>query len=147
MKALLKQNRFLTETGMQKLPYFAQSNFINASSTPTWNEAKRSLLIESFAVNIPIPPIVLYESEWEKYEIIDGKERIATLISFYRNQLKLTGLKYLHEINGLCYKELNPMIKDLIDNRYIRTTMVIINSSANLKLAEELKQLIVNRYQ
>src|SRR5713101_1338077 len=33
-----------------------------------WNNKKKSQLIESLLINIPIPPIFLYEREYAKYE-------------------------------------------------------------------------------
>jgi Protein of unknown function DUF262 len=40
-----------------------------------WNRQKQSRLIESFIMNVPIPPIFLYEVEYSRYEVTDRKHR------------------------------------------------------------------------
>jgi hypothetical protein len=37
-----------------------------------WNDLRRSRLIESFIINVPIPPIFLYEDRYGHYEVMDG---------------------------------------------------------------------------
>ncbi len=39
-----------------------------------WDEKRKSKLIESFLMNVPIPPIFLNEDDYGKYSIIDGKQ-------------------------------------------------------------------------
>jgi hypothetical protein len=41
-----------------------------------WDSKKRSRLIESLLLNIPIPPIFLFESDLNRYEVMDGSQRI-----------------------------------------------------------------------
>ena len=147
LKILSRKNRLMTETGRVKLPSFVYSlELTNVPKKSAWSKVKQSLLIESFLVNIPVPGVILYESGYEKYEIIDGKERIISLIKFYNNKLKLTELSYLWELNGFKYNNIDAKVRDLIDNRYIRTTMIIVDSSASLDEAESLKQLAINHY-
>src|SRR5262245_48761830 len=43
-----------------------------------WSDTKRSYLIESLLMNIPIPPIFLYEQELARYEVMDGQQRLDT---------------------------------------------------------------------
>lgn len=42
----------------------------------TWDDKKRSKLIESFIMNIPVPPVFLYEDEYSSYVVMDGLQRI-----------------------------------------------------------------------
>src|SRR2546426_4379280 len=37
-----------------------------------WSREKQSRLIESFIMNVPVPPIFLYENEYSHYEVMDG---------------------------------------------------------------------------
>ena len=41
-----------------------------------WDVKKRSLFIESLLLNIPIPPLFLYEQELGRYEVMDGQQRL-----------------------------------------------------------------------
>ena len=34
-----------------------------------WDRTKKSLLIESFLMNVPIPPLFLFENDYNQYEI------------------------------------------------------------------------------
>ena len=42
-----------------------------------WDSKKRSQLIESRLLNIPIPPIFLFENDYNQYEIMDGRQRLG----------------------------------------------------------------------
>ena len=40
-----------------------------------WDNTKKSRLIESFIINVPVPPVFLYEVGYAKYEVMDGLQR------------------------------------------------------------------------
>ena len=95
------EHRIVTETNREKIP-----NFVKALKQPgymevrpfyqrraRWDRVRQSLLIESFIMNIPVPPLFLYEKEFNKYEVMDGQQRITALQSFYTGEYKLSGLE------------------------------------------------------
>ena len=41
-----------------------------------WDVTRKSRLIESFLMNVPLPPVFLNEDDYGSYSIIDGKQRI-----------------------------------------------------------------------
>lgn len=47
-----------------------------------WDFVQRSALLESILLGIPIPPIFVAEDEDGVWEIVDGLQRISTIISF-----------------------------------------------------------------
>src|ERR1700727_2983279 len=47
-----------------------------------WSTEKRSALIESFLLNIPVPPVYLAEDDYGTYSVIDGKQRITAIRDF-----------------------------------------------------------------
>ncbi|MFW5458212.1 DUF262 domain-containing protein [Streptococcus hyovaginalis] len=47
-----------------------------------WTSSKSSRLIESIILGLPIPPLFLLEVSDNKYEIIDGYQRLTTLFNF-----------------------------------------------------------------
>lgn len=71
-----------------------------------WTNKKRSLLIESFLLNIPVPPVFLFERDYNEYEVIDGRQRIETIRSFLANDFPLTGLEYWPELNRKRFNDL-----------------------------------------
>lgn len=49
-----------------------------------WNIEQKTALIESILLGIPIPPIFVAEDEKDgKWELVDGLQRVTTLISFF----------------------------------------------------------------
>ena len=47
-----------------------------------WNIGQKSKLIESLLLGIPLPPIFVFEKEDRKWELIDGLQRISTILEF-----------------------------------------------------------------
>ena len=47
-----------------------------------WSKEKKSNLFESILIDIPIPPVFVFESEDGTWELIDGLQRISTLFEF-----------------------------------------------------------------
>jgi len=111
----------------------------------TWNNAKRSKLIESLIMNIPIPPVFLYEKDFNKYEIMDGLQRISAIIAFYNNEYALTGLTEWKELNGKRYKNLPIKIKEGIDRRQILFTTLLKETASDPKQADKIKRMVFER--
>ncbi len=147
------KQRILTEVNREKLP-----SFIQALKKPgymdlrpfyqrrnRWDETKQSRLIESFLINIPVPPIILYDKSYHFYEVIDGQQRITALREFYENRLILKGLQLWPELNGRTYNTLPAKIKAGIDRRSISSIIIITESASNPEVALLLKQLAFER--
>ncbi|HEY9794439.1 MAG TPA: DUF262 domain-containing protein [Leptolyngbyaceae cyanobacterium] len=147
------EQRILTEINREKLP-----NFVEALKKPDymdlrpfyqrrarWDSKMQSRLIESFLINIPVPPIVLYETKFNSYEVMDGQQRISAIQAFYENRLKLTGLELWPELNGRNYAELPGKIRAGIDRRSISSIVLITESASNPEEALLLKQLTFER--
>lgn len=57
-----------------------------------WTSLKSSRLIESIILGLPIPPLFLLEVDDNRYEIIDGYQRLTTLYNFIEGH-PWTGIK------------------------------------------------------
>ena len=110
-----------------------------------WDSQRKSRLIESLIMNIPIPPIFLYEISPSKYEVMDGLQRISTIIDFLNNQFKLKGLEVWQELNGCSYEELIPEVRDAIGSRYLSGSVILSDSKNTKEKQDELKRLIFER--
>ncbi|WP_413172525.1 DUF262 domain-containing protein [Anabaena azotica] len=147
------EQRILTELNREKLPTFVESlkktGYMDVrpfyQRRDRWDKKKQSQLIESFLINIPVPPIILYEKEYNVYEVMDGQQRITALRDFYENDLKLTGLELWPELNGRTYKELPAKIKAGIDRRSISTIVLITESTSSPEEALFLRKLVFER--
>lgn len=93
------------------------------------SELKSSSIIESILLGINLPPIFIYKRKDGIKEVIDGQQRLLSIIGFLgeeycnennksvltnKNNFKLKGLKILSELNGLNYSKLSEDFKDKI---------------------------------
>lgn len=99
-----------------------------------WTTDKESDLIESFLLNIPVPPVYLAEDEYGTYSVIDGKQRVTAINKFLKNQLKLQNLEKFKEIEGFYFKDLPTSLSNALKIRpYLRVVTLLRQSDSDLK--------------
>lgn len=99
-----------------------------------WSPEKQSALIESFLLNVPVPPVYLSEDEYGQYSVIDGKQRITAIRDFLSGDLKLRSLKKFPELDGTKFSDLPFQLQNALTIRpYIRVTTLLKQSNENLK--------------
>ncbi|MCX5514326.1 DUF262 domain-containing protein [Kaistia algarum] len=82
-----------------------------------WDPRRQSRLIESLLLRIPLPVLYAAEDEDERWEIVDGIQRLSTIARFIKPEiiggqpLILTGLEYLHDYEGKDFEGLSPRLK------------------------------------
>jgi hypothetical protein len=148
-----KAERIVTETNREKLQNFYQSLLRPGYMDPRplyqrrqrWDAERQSKLIESLLINIPIPPLFVYETKPNVYEVMDGQQRISAIRAFYANELVLEKLDRWPELNGRTYNKLPDRIKAGIDRRSISWITVLHESADNEEEALVLKQLVFER--
>ncbi|MGA2335005.1 MAG: DUF262 domain-containing protein [Terriglobales bacterium] len=148
-----RELRIVTEMNREQLP-----NFVDALKRPGWMElrpfyqrrprwdpVRQSKLIESFIMNIPVPPLFVYESDLAKYEVMDGQQRITAIRDFYTNKLELEGLEQWPELNGRIYDKLPSEIKKGIDRRSISYFVLLKESAVTSEEEALLRQQVFER--
>ena len=110
-----------------------------------WGIERRSRLIESLIMNVPVPPIFLYEYDYSKYEVMDGLQRLTAIHDFYRNKYALKGLVEWSELNGRKYQVLPSKVKEGIDRRYLSSVILLKETAHSEEDALRLKQLVFER--
>lgn len=110
-----------------------------------WDNGKKSRLIESFIMNVPLPPIFLYEYDYSKFEVMDGLQRLTTIYDFYNGDFALEDMGYWKELEGKKYNELPEEIQKGIDRRYISSIVLLEETAKTPEEAEELKQIVFER--
>ncbi|UVL54711.1 DUF262 domain-containing protein [Pseudomonas sp. B21-035] len=110
-----------------------------------WSNEKRSKLIESLIMNVPLPPIFLYEFEYSNYEVMDGLQRLTAISSFYDGDFALEGLTKWPELNGKTYKNLPKLVQQGVDRRYISSIILLHETAKSKQEAETLKQMVFDR--
>ncbi|MEA5528673.1 DUF262 domain-containing protein [Dolichospermum sp. UHCC 0684] len=110
-----------------------------------WDNVRKSRLIESFIMNVPIPPIFLYEIEYSIYEVMDGQQRLTAIYDFYKGNFQLEGLQYWRELDGRNYANLPEQVRRGIDRRYLSSIVLLQETAKSEEEAEELKRIVFER--
>jgi hypothetical protein len=111
-----------------------------------WDDSKRSLFIESLLLNVPIPPVFLYEKDLSRYEVMDGQQRLNSIVDFYENKFALKGLDRWKELNGLQYKQLPETLKRGLARRRISATVLLVErAEANQSSKNDVRKLVFER--
>jgi hypothetical protein len=80
-----------------------------------WSDGQKAKLIESLLLRIPIPPIFVAQDEKGHWDVVDGVQRLGTILEFLgmlrdaegvqRPSLQLVGTKLLPALLGVTFKE------------------------------------------
>jgi len=147
------EGRIVVENNREKLPGFYQQ-LLNKDymdlrpfyqRRPRWDQQRQSRLIESFLINLPVPPIFLYEKSFNSYEVMDGQQRITAIQEFFGNKLKLKGLQYWPELNGRTYDTLPKTVRAGIDRRSISSIVMLKESAPDDEDAVRLREIVFER--
>jgi len=115
---------------------------INYNSSYTkdfiWNNKKQKLFIDSVINKYPTPPIIFKQNNDNKtgaicFDIIDGKQRLITLIRFINNvfSIPINNIEYyFKDLNNT--KELREIKKDVWQYT-LQTECIITNSEEFIK--------------
>ena len=57
-----------------------------------WKEKNKNLFLESIFLGLPIPFMFLADCSDGRQEIIDGAQRMQTIVQFYKNKLIMTDM-------------------------------------------------------
>ena len=102
-----------------------------------WDEKHQSRFIESLYLGLPVPFMFSAEiKETGRLEIVDGSQRIRTLAAFMNDELTLSHLEKLSEMNGCKYSELPVGLQRSFKNISIR--MVVLSSKATEEVRNEM---------
>lgn len=122
-----------------------------------WDKQKKSLLIHSILANKPIP-IIYANVAGDVNEVIDGKQRISTVLSFVNNKfaltndipdfddIKLAGMKFSNLPQELQEKILNSSFEiskyENLSEEEIEDMFFRLNNGASLKSIENTRVLL-----
>lgn len=98
-----------------------------------WDNGRASRLIESLILNIPIPVLYFAETEDATYEVVDGQQRVRSIIEFTNNQFALTGLAVHSEYNRFRFHELPEREQRFLKTRMMRTVVISNESHPTIK--------------
>jgi len=86
-----------------------------------WSIGQQSRLVESILIGVPLPSIFVYQNKDGKWEVVDGVQRISTVLQFAgelrdekRSRLEpsvLEETKYLPSLRDMSWKNLPPQLQ------------------------------------
>ncbi len=95
-----------------------QRNFV-------WDNQRKSRLIESILLRIPLPMFYFSQDENGKLTVVDGLQRLSTIRDFMNNKLKLKDLEYLDNCENKFYDS-DPSIEPKY-YRWFNMTQITVN--------------------
>ncbi|GAA4400231.1 DUF262 domain-containing protein [Quisquiliibacterium transsilvanicum] len=99
-----------------------------------WSTEKQSGLIESFLLNVPVPPIYLAEDEYGQYSVVDGKQRLSAIRAFMTENLALRALEKFTELESRSFASLPEPLQNALNIRpYVRVVTLLKQSDPTLK--------------
>ena len=87
-----------------------------------WDNQRKSRLIESLLLRIPIPVFYVAANEDEKWAVVDGLQRISSIHDYVTGVFPLKRLEYREEFNGQRYDLLPRAMQ-----RRISETQLVVN--------------------
>lgn len=72
-----------------------------------WTSQQRSRLVESILLGIPLPAFYFNQDVSGAMQVVDGVQRLTTIKLFVEGE-PLSGLEYLHALEGRWYSDLDP---------------------------------------
>lgn len=104
-----------------------------------WSIEQKSRLIESILLELPIPQIFVIENSDGVYELIDGLQRISSVIQFVEptaigmDTYALEGCDIIKGLNGQTYQELPMSLKLRLKRSNLRTIVIKRQSKSFLR--------------
>ena len=87
-----------------------------------WSDARKSRLIESLLLRIPIPVFYVSADEFENWAVVDGVQRMSAIYEFIKGKYALIGLEYFSELIG---KKSEDIPRNMF--RRISETQLVVN--------------------
>jgi hypothetical protein len=102
-----------------------------------WTIKQASLLVESFLLGLPVPPLFLYITEDNKSEVIDGQQRLTSMVYFidgYFGGADDKGKKQVFKLTGLSEKSpFRNKAFDQLDEKFQRKIRSSVLRAINIR--------------
>lgn len=126
-----------------------------------WSSKDRKFFLDTIFRNYPAPPIFIHrtvnDQGYTKYHVVDGKQRLETILSFFENKISIAPDFGDINLNGKKFKDLTPEYKrrfwdytlvvdfiDSIDGNNIEEVFDRVNRNARNLLPQELRHARYN---
>lgn len=93
-----------------------------------WDVGRKSRLIESILLRIPLPVFYVAADRHENWRVVDGLQRLTTIFDFMntesKNSFNLRGLEYLHPYENASFNNLPRSIKRRIEETELNINVI-----------------------
>lgn len=96
-----------------------------------YDNMQASFVVEFVLLGFPMVNIYLSD-DIDGFSLIDGKQRILSLMRFINNEFPLSGLEILNELDGKYFNDLDESLQKKYENSEV-STVVIKNASPEQK--------------
>lgn len=128
------------ETGELRIDPEYQRNF-------RWSDEKQSQFIESLLLNMPIPPLFAFVTDDEKWELIDGLQRLSSYLHFRGvlvaleleepinkgDVLTLDGCDIVSELNGCTFASMPTALQIRLKRSFLTIELVQSTTAPELR--------------
>jgi hypothetical protein len=98
-----------------------------------WEKEKKSRLIESLLLKIPLPMFYLAENHAGLYQVVDGVQRLTTIKAFMNNKLVLQDLEYLADCEGKTFSTLLPKYQRRLEDTQFTFNIIAPTTPISVK--------------
>ena len=107
-----------------------------------WNDFQKTRFIESILLGIPTPPIFVAEDKEGKWELVDGLQRLSTIISFFgllktqseeKNKWTLEKAPLIPALEGVNIDKLPSLFQRNIKRAYCRVEIIKWDSNIDMR--------------
>jgi len=108
-----------------------------------WSNFQQTRFIESILLEFPIPPIIVAENEKEKWILVDGLQRLSTVLSFFgflkgkemedKNNWTMCKGELVRSLDGFNISNLPPKIQQKIKRALCRIEIIKWNRTMDMQ--------------
>lgn len=104
-----------------------------------WHNPEKSRLIESLLRGIPIPSIYLSEEKEGIYNVIDGQQRINSIVQYLDDSFGLSGLQIFTNLRNIRYNNLKGEYVQLAHRLHnVKIPVIIITAQSDNEIVYEI---------
>lgn len=98
-----------------------------------WKIKQKSRLIESILIKIPIPSFYIDARDEANWIVIDGLQRLSTIIRYMKDEYSLKDMEFLQELEGKKFSELDRNFQRRIED--FKLTLYLIRPNTPEEIA------------